>query len=93
LPDQCQIAVRVTPRAAKPGIVGWRDAGEGKRELEVRVGASPTDGAANAEVVVLLSKQLGLAKRDVSIVGGEASRHKRVRLGISIEELNRRLDR
>jgi uncharacterized protein (TIGR00251 family) len=85
--------VRVTPRASNPGIVGWRDAGEGKRELEVRVAAAPADGAANLEVVVLLSKQLGLAKRDVSIVGGETRRHKRVRLGISIEELNHRLPR
>ena len=91
--DQCQIAVRVTPRSAKPGIGGWRDLGDGKRELEVRVAAAPADGAANFEVIVLLSKQLGLAKRDVSIVVGETSRHKRVHLGISIEELNRRLPR
>ena len=91
--DQCQIAVRVTPRAAKPRIGGWRDLGAGKRELEVRVAAAPADGAANAEVVALLTKHLGLAKRDVEIVGGETSRHKRVRLGISIEELNRRLRR
>jgi uncharacterized protein (TIGR00251 family) len=93
LTDHCQIAVRVTPRSAKPGIGGWRDLEDGKRELEVRVGAAPSDGAANSEVVALLSKQLGLAKRDVTIVGGETSRHKRVRLGISIEELNRSLDR
>ena len=85
--------MRVTPRAARPGIGGWRDAGEGKRELEVRVAAAPADGAANAEVVALLAKQLGLAKRDVRIIGGETSRTKRVRLAISIEELNRRLNR
>ena len=75
------------------GIGGWRDLDAGKRELEVRVAAAPADGAANAEVVALLAKLLGLAKRDVEIVGGETSRHKRVRLGISIEELNRRLRR
>jgi uncharacterized protein (TIGR00251 family) len=91
LAEQCQIAVRVTPRAAKPGVCDWRDAGEGKRELEVRVGAAPADGAANAEVVALLAKHLGLAKRDVAIVSGETSRHKRVRVGISLTELNSRL--
>ena len=89
--DQCQIAVRVTPRASKPGIGGWRDAGDGKRELEVRVAAAPADGAANAEVVALLAKRLGVTKRDVTIVGGESSRHKRVRVGVSMDELHRRL--
>jgi uncharacterized protein len=92
LPDQCQIAVRVTPRAAKPGIGGWRDAGEGRSELEVRVAAAPADGAANAEVVALLAKRLGLAKRDVTIAGGETSRHKRVRIGLSIDEFMRRIE-
>jgi len=91
LPEQCQIAVRVTPRAAKPGVGGWRDVGEGKRELEVRAAAAPADGAANAEVIALLAKRLGVAKRDVAIVGGESSRHKRVRVGISFDELMRRL--
>ena len=90
--DQCQIAVRVTPRSAKPGIGGWRDAGDGKKELDVRVAAAPADGAANAEVVALLAKVLGLAKREVTIVGGETSRHKRVRIGLSIDELLRRID-
>ena len=84
--------MRVTPRSAKPGIGGWRDLGDGKRELEVRVAAAPADGAANAEVIALLAKQLGLAKREVAIVGGETSRHKRVRIGISDEELNCRLN-
>ena len=91
MPDQCRFAVRVTPRAAKPGIGGWRDAGEGRRELEVRVASAPADGAANAEVVALIAKELGVAKRDVTIAGGETSRHKRVRIGISMEELHRRL--
>ena len=90
---ECQIAVRVTPRSARPGVGGWRELGEGKRELEVRVAAAPTDGAANAELILLLASHFGLAKRDVAIVGGEASRHKRVRLGISSRELNSRLDR
>ena len=83
--------MRVTARAAKPGIGGWRDAGEGKRELEVRVAAAPADGAANAEVVALLAKRLGVAKRDVEIIGGETSRHKRVRVGLSIDEIMHRL--
>lgn len=93
MPDQCQIAVRVTPRSAKPGVGGWRDLGEGKRELEVRVASAPADGAANAEVVALLAKRLSLAKRAVMIVAGETNRHKRVSVDLSIEELSSRLGR
>ena len=81
----------MSSRSAKPGIGAWRDAGEGKRELEVRAAAAPADGAANAEVVTLLAKSLGVAKRDVTIVGGETNRHKRVRVNVSIDELMRRL--
>ena len=84
--------MRVTARAAKPWIGGWCNVGEGKRELEVRVTAAPADGAANAEVVALLAKRLGLAKREVEIVGCETSRHKRVRIGLSIDEFMRRID-
>ena len=91
MPEQCLIAVRVTPRAAKPGIGRWRETGESNRELEVRVAAAPADGAANTELIALLAKRLGVAKRDIAIVGGETSRHKRVRIGISPGELNRRL--
>jgi hypothetical protein len=32
-----QIAIRVTPRSAKPGIGGWRAGADGREELEVRV--------------------------------------------------------
>ena len=89
--DQCQIAVRVTSRAAKPGVGGWRDAAEGKRELEVRVAAAPVGGAANSEVIALLAKLLGVAKGEVTIVGGDTSRHKRVRIGVSAVEFHRRI--
>jgi len=79
---RCIIAVRVTPRSAKPGIGGWRVGADGREELEVRVAASPTDGEANAAVIKLLAKELGFAKGSIEIVGGESSRHKRIALPI-----------
>ena len=69
------IDVRVIPRAGKSGIAGRRD-----DALLVRLNAPPVDGAANAELIEVLADALGVPKRAVSIVSGERSRQKRVRI-------------
>lgn len=87
----CTIAIRVTPRSSKPGIGGWRKGAGGREELEVRVAAAPAEGAANAEVIKLLSKALGVPKGAIEIVSGETSRHKRLSLPIDGADLRSRL--
>jgi hypothetical protein len=69
------INVRVVPRAGKSGVAGMR----GDAWL-VRLHAAPVDGAANAELIALLADALGVPKRVISIVSGERSRQKRVRI-------------
>jgi len=68
-------AVRVIPRASLSEIVGEHDGA-----MKVRLAAPPVDGAANAELISLLAKRLGVAKSDVAIVAGETSKNKRVRI-------------
>jgi len=69
------IDVRVIPRAGKSGVAGKRgDA------LLVRLNAAPVDGAANAELIDVLSDVLDVPKRAVSIVAGARSRQKRVHI-------------
>jgi hypothetical protein len=85
------VAIRVTPRSAKPGIGGWRAGADGRVELEVRVAEAPTDGAANDAVVKLLAKALGISRSEVSIIAGHASRHKRVAIPFELEEFRRRV--
>ena len=76
------IDVRVIPRASKSGIAGMRgDA------LLVRLAAPPVDGAANAELIEILSAVLGVPTRALSIVSGERSRQKRVRVDGLTREL------
>ena len=87
----CQIAVRVTPRSAKPGFGGWRAGTDGREELEIRVSEAPTDGAANSAVIKLLAKALGVPRSDVDIVSGHASRHKRIAVALDADEVRRRL--
>ena len=86
-----QIAVRVTPRSAKPGIGGWRTGADGREELEVRVAEAPADGAANAAVVALVAKALGLSRSEVSITSGQASRHKRLSVPLERGDVIERL--
>ena len=44
--------------------------------LRVHVGAPAVDGAANQAMIRLIATDLGVAKRDVRIVAGAASRQK-----------------
>jgi uncharacterized protein (TIGR00251 family) len=69
------LEVRVTPRAGRSAIAGVRDG-----VLLVRLAAAPVDGAANAELIETIARALGVPKRDVTIVSGERSRQKRVRI-------------
>jgi uncharacterized protein (TIGR00251 family) len=85
------LAIRVTPRSAKPGIGGWRSGANGREELEVRVAEAPADGAANHAVVRLLAAALGVSRSEISIASGAASRHKRIAIPCDIDEARRRL--
>jgi len=69
------VPIRATPRAGKSALAGVRDG-----VLLVRLRAAPADGAANAELLVLLSKVLRVPKRDIALVSGQSSRTKRVRV-------------
>jgi uncharacterized protein (TIGR00251 family) len=68
-------AVRVIPRASRNEIAGVQGGA-----LKVRLTAPPVEGAANAALIEFLASRLGVRKRAVSIVGGQASRSKKVRV-------------
>lgn len=80
-PGGVEIAVRVIPRAGRSGIAGTRNGA-----CLVRLTAPPVEGAANAELIALLSKVLKVPKRAISILSGDTSRIKRVAVtGITLE--------
>ena len=76
-----RLIVRVVPRASKPGIAGVRGGA-----LLVRLQSAPVEGAANAELIDVIAKAFGAAKRDVSLESGERSKLKRV----AIDTVDRR---
>lgn len=86
--DEDTLLVRVQPRARRDEIVGWRADGA----LSVRVTAPPLDGRANAAVGALLAEALGVRPAAVSVIRGERSRDKVVRVaGLAHTEIRRRL--
>lgn len=68
------ITVRVTPNARDNKVV--MDNGV----IKIGVTAPPEDGKANAAVMVLLSKALGVPKSSLTLVQGHKSQHKIFRL-------------
>ena len=66
--------VRVTPNARANEVVMEEDA------IKIGVTAPPEDGKANAAVMSLLSKALGVPKSRLTLVHGQKSRDKKVRL-------------
>jgi len=81
------LEIRVIPRAGRTGLAGLRDGA-----LLVRLAAAPVDGAANDELIALIAKSLRIPKRDITIVAGERSRTKRIRIaGIDREQALARL--
>lgn len=67
--------VRVIARARKTELAGTRD-----DALLVRLNAPPVDGAANDELVSFIASLLSVPRRNVTILSGARSRHKRLRV-------------
>jgi len=67
--------VRVVPRASRSEIVG-----EHNGVLRVRIAAPPVDGAANEELVRLLSQLFGLPRGAIEISAGHSSKLKTVKV-------------
>ena len=83
------LSVRVTPRAGRTALAGMRDG-----VLHVKLAAAPVEGAANAALIDLLSRQLRIPKRSLRIATGERSRTKTVEIsGLTDEEVRTRLAR
>lgn len=87
MPDSAVFVVRVTPRAGRDEVVGWR--GE---ELRVRLRAPPVEGQANEALRRLLASKLDIAPSSIELITGATGRTKRLRVnGLSLEEVRKRL--
>lgn len=68
----------MTPNAGRDGVDGVELRDDGTAVLRIRVSAVPDKGKANAAVIALLAKLLGLPKSALSLSSGETSRFKTI---------------
>lgn len=82
--DAVILSLHIQPGARITEVVGTHgDA------LKIRLAAPPVDGKANAALIGFLAKTLGVPKAAVSLLSGESSRAKRVRVqGLGAEQIS-----
>src|SRR2546428_7865953 len=83
------LSLRVQPRASRNAVVGWTG-----DTLNIRLMAPPVEGAATAACLKFLADLLDLPPSNLTIIKGDRSRQKAVRItGLTQEEFHARLSR
>ena len=67
-----KIMVKVIPYASKNELI------KTETGYTARIASAPVDGKANEALIALLSNTLGVAKKDIEIIKGMASRNKTI---------------
>jgi uncharacterized protein (TIGR00251 family) len=73
--DGITIEVKVEPRSSQAEIRGVMGS-----VLKVKLTSAPVDGAANRQLIELLSKEFGITKSSIKIVKGETSKNKVIKI-------------
>ncbi|MBI5769727.1 MAG: DUF167 domain-containing protein [Verrucomicrobia bacterium] len=83
----CTLAIKAIPNAPRSEVVGWLgDA------LKIKIHAPPVEGRANDALCEFLADELDLPRRAVTVLRGDTSRQKVVRIdGVTLGELRTRL--
>lgn len=76
------LRLHAQPGAKRTSVVGlYGD------KLKIAVATPPVDGKANQAIIAFLAKTLGLSKSKLTLISGETSREKRIRIqGITADE-------
>jgi uncharacterized protein (TIGR00251 family) len=83
----CTLAIKAIPNAPRSEVVGWL--GEA---LKVKVHAPPVEGRANEVLCEFLADELGLPRRAVTVLRGDTSRLKLLRIdGLSLADVKIKL--
>lgn len=77
------LEVKITPNASKNEILRWEE-----RRIAIKIKGIPEKGKVNENLISFLAKTLGIAKAQINIVSGQASRLKKLNIqGISLEQI------
>ena len=72
------LPVRVSPNARKTEVLGWEE-----NTLKIKLAAPPVDGKANKALCEFMADWLDLPKRSISLLSGETSRIKRLKIAVT----------
>jgi hypothetical protein len=81
--DGIELSVIVVPRSSRCEIAGIHN-----NALRIKLTSPPVDNEANVQCCSFIAKQLGIAKRQVSIIWGKTARKKTLRIeGVTEREV------
>jgi len=75
-PGGLQLAIRLTPRGGRDGLDGVETLADGRQVLKARVRAAPSEGEANAALIALIARLLGVPRSRVWLMAGASARLK-----------------
>lgn len=78
--DGVTLAVRVTPRASRTGLIGMHAMTDGRFALAIRIASPPAEGKANIALIDFLADTLGVARSAITLRTGTSARLKLVRI-------------
>ena len=85
--DGVELSVSVVPRSSRCEIAGTNN-----NSLRMKLTSPPVDNEANVQCCSFIAKQLGIAKRQVSIIRGKTARKKTVRIeGVTEQEVREKM--
>jgi uncharacterized protein (TIGR00251 family) len=83
----CTLELKIIPNAPRNEVVGWLGPA-----LKVKIHAPALEGRANDELLDFLAERLGLPRRSITLLRGDKSRQKVVRIvGLDAAALHQRL--
>ncbi len=74
------LTIRATPKASKTAVTGVVALEGDATALGLRIAAPPVDGSANDEVLRFVAKALRVGRGSVTLIAGQTSRVKRLRI-------------
>jgi len=89
--DHIRLSIRLTPNGGSDSLGSVEEDAAGKVWLKARVTAVPDKGRANKALIALVAKKLGVARSSVTLLSGDTSRQKILRIDGDPEDLCFRL--
>ena len=86
-PASCRLEVKVIPGASRDEVAGTMG-----NAVKIKLRAPPVEGRANEALVEFLAERLDLPRRAISLVHGDTSRQKLLRIeGLDLAAVRARL--